>query len=123
MQTDYLTRKVQPLQHRRQKKPLSEEVASMYKVLTVTICVLGVSAIVSYLYINSLSPAKGYQLKQLQVDYENLMSESRDLERAIINAQSFNNIEETDEIGEMEIVNSDEFTYVDEDNKVAKNNE
>lgn len=123
MQADYLTRKVQPLQHRRQKKPLSEEIASMYKVLTVTVCVLGISAIVSYLYINSLSPAKGYQLKQLQIDYENLMSKSRDLERAIINAQSFNNIEETEQIGDMEEVESDEFTYIDEDNKVAKNDE
>lgn len=123
MQADYLTRKVQPLQHRRQKKPLSEEVASMYKILTITVCFLAISTIVSYLYINSLSPAKGYHLEQLRVDYENLMSESRDLERAIINAQSFNNIEETDEIYEMEKVSSDEFTYIDEDNKVAKNNE
>ncbi len=118
---DPLTRKVQPLSHGKERKPLSREIQSMYKILTVTVCVLSVSATLSYLYINSLKPAKGYTLKQLQIDYENLESENRDLEKKIIDARSYIQLENGRDLDGMENADNGDFSYVDE-SKVAKNN-
>jgi len=111
---DPLTRKVRPIQKRKRGKPLSEEIRSMYRILTITLCILGSATVFTYLYVNSLKPAKGYQLKQLQLDYEQLQSEKRDLERQIIDAQSFINLEESDTILEMDEVDNDEFSYTED---------
>lgn len=118
---DPLTRKVQPLSRGKERKPLSREIQSMYKILTVTVCILSISATLSYLYINSLKSAKGYTLKQLQIDYENLESENRDLERKIIDARSYIQLENGQDLDGMENADNDDFSYVDE-SKVAKNN-
>ena len=117
---DPLRRKVQAIRHRKKQKPLSEEIRSMYKLLSVTLTILGLASIFSYLYINSLKPAKGYHLKQLQLDYEELQSDQRDLERKIIESQSFINMEEEETILEMEPAERDEFSYV-EDSAYAQN--
>ena len=116
---DPLLRKPKPIRKRKQRKPLSEEVKNMYRVLTVTIIILGIASTSAYLYTNSLKPAKGYTLKQLQIDYEELQSDQRDLERQVIDAQSFINIE--DEIPtEMEESSSADFSYA-EDSSYAQN--
>lgn len=118
---DPLTRKVQPLNKRTGRKPLSAEIKSMYKILSITVFALCLSATLSYLYINSLKPAKGYTLKQLQTDYENLQSEGRDLERKIIDARSYYELKNTEELKNME--NNTEFSYVDESNVAKKDDE
>lgn len=118
---DPLTRKVRPLSRRKDKKPLSEEVKSMYRVLTVTVAILGITTTLSYLYLSSLKPAKGYTLKQMQIDNENLQAENRDLEREIIDARSYIQLQNSDELKNMETANGSDFSFVDESN-VAKNN-
>lgn len=91
----------------------------MYRILTITVVILGLTATGAYLYTNSLKPAKGYTLKQLQIDYEELQSEQRKLERQVIDAQSFINIE--DEIPtNMEESTSTDFSYT-EDSSYANN--
>ncbi len=118
---DPLARKVRPLSRRKDKKPLSEEVKSMYRVLTVTVAVLTVSVTLSYLYLNSLKPAKGYTLKQMQVDNASLQSENRDLEREIIDARSYIQLQNSDELKGMETADGSQFSFIDDSN-VAKNN-
>jgi hypothetical protein len=118
---DPLTRKVRPLSRRKDKKPLSEEVKSAYRLLNVTVAILGVSATLSYLYLNSLKPAKGYTLKQMQIDNEQLQAENRDLEREIIDARSYIQLQNSKALKGMESADGSEFSFVDESN-VAKNN-
>ncbi len=118
---DPLTRKVRPLSRRKDKKPLSEEVKSIYKLLTITLTILSVTVTFSYLYLNSLKPAKGYTLKQMQIDNEKLQSESRDLEREIIDARSYIQLQNSDELKGMETADGTEFSFVGDSN-VAKNN-
>ncbi|MEK7146488.1 MAG: hypothetical protein AAB802_04920 [Patescibacteria group bacterium] len=120
MPADPLRRKVRPLQKRKRRKPLSEEIRSMTRVLSFTLLFLGVTTIFSYLYLNSLKPAKGYQLKQLEIEQEQLESEQRDLERQIIEAQSFLNLEGKNEVLEMDAAEEDDFSYV-EDSNYAQN--
>ncbi len=117
---DPLTRKVRPLSRRKDKKPLSEEVKSMYRLLTVTVAILSITTTFSYLYLSSLKPAKGYTLKQMQIDNEQLQSESRDLDREIIDARSYIQLQNSDELDGMETANGSEFSFVDDSN-VAKN--
>jgi hypothetical protein len=107
---DPLLRKPRPVKRRNRRKPLSEEVKSGYRILLITLIILGTAATCVYLYMNSLKPAKGYTLKQLQIDYEELQSEQRDLERDIIEAQSFINIEE-EVPDEMTESTDDDFSY------------
>ena len=110
---DYQTRKPRPIKRRKRRTPLSQEVRSMYKILTVTLIILGLATTGTYLYLNGLKPAKGYTLKQLQLEYEDLQSEQRQLEHQVIDAQSFITIEE--EIPtEMEESEDDDFSFVDE---------
>lgn len=117
---DPLHHKVRPLKRRSKKKPLSEEIRSVYKLLSITLATLAFVAFFSYLYVNSLKPAKGYQLKQLQLDYEELQSEKRNLERKIIDSQSFINLEKDDSLKKMENAENNEFTYVEESPYAAK---
>ncbi|MBU0981638.1 hypothetical protein KKC94_03005 [Patescibacteria group bacterium] len=112
MKYDPLQKRIQPSYKRKKRKPLSEEISQMYKILVVTLTVLGIATIFSYLYVNSLKPAKGYELKQLQLDYEELQSEKRDLERQIIDAQSFQNLETDEKIQEMNPAENDKFTFI-----------
>ncbi|MBI4127406.1 hypothetical protein HY463_01730 [Candidatus Peregrinibacteria bacterium] len=92
----------------------------MHRILTVTVCVLSIGATLSYLYINSLKPAKGYTLKQLQIDYENLQSENRDLERQIIDARSYIQLEAGQNLDDMENADNGEFSYVKNNNEQAR---
>lgn len=119
---DPLTRKVRPLTRRKEKKPLSEEIKLAYKLLTVTVAILSISATFSYLYLSSLKPAKGYTLKQMQIDNEQLQSESRDLERQIIDARSYIQLQNSNELKDMEAVDGSEFSFIGDSN-VAKNND
>lgn len=113
---DPLTRAVKPIQHRRKKTPLSEEIKSAYKTLLITLTILGVGASGIYLYTNSLKPAKGYALKELQANYEALQSEQRKLNQKVIEAQSFLQIEQNDRIESMQNIDDQPTSYVDESN-------
>lgn len=74
-----------------------------------------------FLYTNSLKPAKGYTLKQLQIDYETLSAESRSLDHRVIEAQSFIHLEGEDTVETMEAMNQDEFSYAENDSGFAYN--
>jgi len=114
---DPLTHKVRPPKTRKRRKPLSEEVSNMFRVLTVTLIILGISSTGTYLYMNSLKPAKGYTLKQLQLNYEELQADQRALEHQVMEAQSFMmTIEENSLLEDMKAANNDEFTFIDDNN-------
>lgn len=115
-------RTVKPLKWRRERKPLSEEVRTTYRTLTVTLTILGLVTMMSYLYMNSLKPAKGYELKQMQIDYEMLQSELRDLERQVVVAQSFLTIEGNELLESMEPTETNQFSFVD-DSPIARYSE
>lgn len=114
-----LHRAVRPVQHRRTKKPLSEEVQAAFKTLLITVVVLGLSTSGTFLYVNSLKPAKGYLLKELQADYDALESVQRKLNQEVIEAQSFINIQNSDVLHHMEVAKKGETAYID-DSPVAE---
>ena len=74
-----------------------------------------------FLYMNSLKPAKGYALKQLQIDYDTLSAESRSWDHQVIEAQSFINLEEDDFVDDMEEMDQDDFSYADSEFGFAYN--
>ncbi len=119
---DPLTRPVKPVRRRKTRRPLSEEIRGMYWFLSIFLLVLGCATIVGYLYLNSQKSAKGYMLKQLQLDYESLSSENRELDHQVIDAQSFNEIEEKVQVDDMEDPAPDEVTYS-QDSDYAQNTE
>jgi hypothetical protein len=81
---------------------------------------LGLSTSGVYLYTNSLAPAKGYELIQLQVDYEDLQSDLRKLDRQVIEAQSFINLQQSDVLHKMHVAQTHDLSYV-EGGNVAEN--
>ena len=109
---DPLTRPVRPIQHRRAKKPLSEEIVNAYRTLLITVTVLGLGTMSAYLYTNSLRPAKGYTLNELQTDYEDLQSTQRKLNQQVIEARSFIHIQKSDVLNLMEVAKKDETAYI-----------
>lgn len=111
---DPLTHAVRPLKWRRKRHPLSEEVRSTFRLLSVTLLVLVISTMTSYLYLNSLKPAKGYELKQLQLDHESLQSDNRKLDRQVIEAQSFLNLSNSEVLRKMQVAESSTFSYIEE---------
>lgn len=113
---DPLTRAVKPIRHRRTKTPLSVEIKSAYRTLVITLTILGVGATGVYLSTNSQRLAKGYELKELQANYEALQSEQRKLNQKVIEAQSFLQIEENDRIESMQNIEDQPTSYVDDSN-------
>ncbi|MBT4384688.1 hypothetical protein HOD30_02985 [Candidatus Peregrinibacteria bacterium] len=113
-------RPVREVKRRQRRKPLSEEIHSMYRLLTVTIIILGVTCTGAYLYTNSDNSAQGYTLKQLQIENETLQSEHRKLEHRVIEAQSFIQLEGEETIEDMTETENADFTYLDEDGGLAK---
>lgn len=118
---DPLIRATRQIASRKKIKPLSEEVASTYRILTVTLAVLILATTGSYLYLNTLKPAKGYELKQLQAEYEDLQSELRKLNQQVIEAQSFVNLNGTDAINQMD-TNDGQVSYTQDDSFAQKPN-
>lgn len=108
---DPLTRSVRPFKWKRSRKPLSQEIQTTYRVLVVTLLFLGTATTGTYLYMNSLQPAKGYELKQLQIDYEAMQSDLRKLERDVVEAQSFINLEQNDVLKKMRIAEGHDLSY------------
>ncbi len=89
------------LQRRRQgkiipkKKPLSKEVKKSITWLTFTLIFLTVILSIVYLLNTTQSNQKGYALKQEQIKKEQLELQKRQLVNQIIEAMSFNKIEDS----------------------------
>lgn len=75
------------------KTPLSIEIKKSVYMLIFTLLSIIVLVSIVYLLNSSQSTQKGYSLKQQQLEKDNLIEESHDLVRKIIQAQSFSNIE------------------------------
>ncbi len=118
---DPLTRQIQPIKRRIRKTPLSVRIQQSFRVLVALLILIGGTSMTLFLYTNSLKPAKGYILKQLQLNYEKLSSESRNLEYKMIEAQSYINLEEKDSIKYMEEMNSENFKYAESESGFAYN--
>ncbi len=118
--TDPLLRTVRPFKWKRNRKPLSLEIRNTYRVLMGAILFLGIATTTSYLYMNSLAPARGYELKELQTDYESLQSDLRKLDRQVVEAQSFINLEQNSVIRKMHIAENHDLSYI-EGGNIAEN--
>ncbi len=119
---DPLTRQVKPVSHRTRRKPLSEEVQQIYRLLTGTLVLMIIGSTVGLLGINSQRAAKGYTLQQLQLTYETLSSDKRQIEHQLTEAQSINNMDtESALIKQMTFLEKSALTYIDEDSSLAQN--
>jgi len=117
---DPLGRRAQPIRKRTKRKPLSEEIRSTYHLLLVVLVLLGLGSSGMYLYLNGLKSAKGYTLQQLESDFEALSSEQRALDHQVMEAQSFNKIQETEQIETMQESSSEDLTFLKQANKFAQ---
>jgi len=117
------TKKNRSKKRKTSKSPrlLSEEINSTYTLLTWTLVVMILVLGLTYLYVSSQKSAKGYLLKELQIDYESLTSESKDLENQLIDAQSFKQIEETNAVEYMAEPQREEFSFIEGEKKIARN--
>jgi hypothetical protein len=119
MMMDPLHRKVRPLERRKKRRPLSEEIKNGVRVLSLSLVILGFIGMGGFLRVSSQKSVMGYTLQQLQVDYETLSSERRILEAKIIQAQSYQKIGQTEILNEMESPEKPAVSYVDGSSHVA----
>lgn len=105
-----------PFKWKRCRTPLSQEVRNTYRILSITLMLLATVTTSAYLYVNSLKPAKGYELEQLQSDYEALQSDLRKLKRKVIEAQSFLHLKTEENLDNMETAETETYTFVEESN-------
>ncbi len=117
---DPLLRTVRPFKWKRSRKPLSLEIRNTYRVLMGALLFLGIATTSSYLYMNSRAPARGYELKELQTNYESLQSDLRKLDRQVVEAQSFINLEQNTVIRKMHVAENHDLSYV-EGGSLAEN--
>jgi cell division protein FtsB len=117
---DPLQHRVAPPRRRKRRVPLSQEIRSVYRLLLVTVVMLGVGSTIAYLVVNSDNSAKGYTLQQLQSDYERLQAEQRKLEHQVIEVQSYIHLEAEESLDDMESSTSDDITFTEEDYGVAQ---
>jgi len=82
-----------------------------------------VASVLGYLYISSQKAAKGYLLKQLQIEYEDLTVESKTLDSELLEVMSITNINETEPVANMEQPDSEEFSFINNNAAVAQSNE
>ena len=85
-------------------RPLSEEIQSAMRLLLILT--------IGFLYNSSLQAAKGYHLKQLQLDYDQLLTKNRELQGDINQAQSIMNLNEDDQILEMQDPTENDMSYM-----------
>lgn len=103
----------------RRIRPLSEEIQSASRLLIWTIGIMFVAMIVIFLYMNSLQSAKGYQLKQLQTDYEVLLKENREFQRKIDEAQSIQQLNEQKTVEQMTVPADEDLSFVGPESDLA----
>ena len=91
----------------------------MYRLLTVTVAILSIYNIFLFIF-EQFKTGERLHIKTNANDNEQLQSESRDLDREIIDARSYIQLQNSDELDGMETANGSEFSFVDDSN-VAKN--
>ena len=116
MKDPYYSRRLQKSKAMRKTqgliRPLSEEIQSVMRLLLATIGGLLVILTIGFLYNSSLQAAKGYHLKQLQLDYDQLLTKNRELQGDINQAQSIMNLNEDDQILEMQDPTENDMSYM-----------
>lgn len=96
----------------RRIRPLSQEIKAASRLLIGTILGMLLATTVGFFYINNVKASKGYQLKQLQIDYEKLLHENRKLQGQLNQAQSIQELEKNETIEGMTEPAEDDFSYV-----------
>jgi hypothetical protein len=104
--------KSKSIRKQRRVRPLSEEIQSTCRLLLTTIGSIMLVLFISFLYVNSRQSAKGYYLKQLQIDHETLIIENRELQGDLNQAQSINTLNEGEKVEDMENPTNEDYTYV-----------
>jgi hypothetical protein len=118
---DPLSHKVKVFKKRRRKKPLSEEIRSVYRLLSVTLILMGVTSTTLILAVNSKQSAMGYTLKELQIQNLELHDDLRNREHLVMLAQSLTQIEQNDLIKNM--TNPDLVAYIDSSGNLAQSSD
>jgi len=83
------------------KNPLSVEIRKSIFMLVFALLAIIVMVSIVYLLNSSQTSQKGYSLEQEQLHKDQLTEQSNDLVSKIIQAQSFKNIESTDQVKQM----------------------
>ncbi len=86
------------------RTPLSKEIKKSITWLLFTLVFLTVILSIVYLLNTTQSSQKGYQLKQEQIQKEQLELQKRDLVNKIIESMSFHKIEQSEIVGTMQKV-------------------
>ncbi len=127
MSKNYYYRNSKRKKKRTKKKPqtrprlLSEEIRSTYFLLLGTITCMLIASILGYLYISSQKSAKGYLLKQLQIEYEDLTAESKELDTQLLEVMSITNIDNEEPVEGMERPEDEEFSFIGDESEYAQN--
>ena len=111
---DPLQYRPKPVRRRTRRKPLSEEIRNMTRALSITLVLLGVFAAGMNLYTNGKSSTHGYNLQQLQSEHQKLQSEYQKIQHEVMEAQSFQNIEENEALDSMKQTQDSETSFVKE---------
>lgn len=111
---DPLARRPKPIRRRKRKKPLSEEIRGMYRLLSITILLMGFVTGGAHLWVNAAKSTNGYELRELQNLQAQLEYESRQLQHMVLLAQSLENLEDDELLEEMLPAETDETSYLED---------
>jgi hypothetical protein len=104
---------------RKRVRRLSEEIHTTTRLLIITIGVLLFASTVSFLYMSSIKAGKGYYLKQLQVEHEELQSDNRELSSDLQDIQAITEIEQSEDVEDMTEPTELNISYVGEPSGLA----
>tara|TARA_B100000315_G_C14276114_1_gene450912 strand:+ start:105 stop:488 length:384 start_codon:yes stop_codon:yes gene_type:complete len=93
-------------------RTLSEEIRSTSRMLIIAITGLFLITSISFFYVSSMKAGKGYTLQQLQLEYEELQSDNREILSELQEAQSIVNLESSEEVDAMDEPENDSVSYV-----------
>lgn len=105
------------------KRTLSQEIRRGTITLTTTLMLLILALSVIYLNINGAKTAKGYMLRQMQLNIQGLESTKHQIDTSLIEAKSFENIQQTDFVQEMIPLSQNEISYIAKPTGLAANTE
>lgn len=100
MDARVLTERMRHVVKRRQ--PLSHEVKRVLKALMVTLSLLFIGLSALFLFQTSKSAEQGFLLRQTKLENEKAKTENRDLKQKVLQAQSFQKIQESKVLKKME---------------------
>lgn len=111
---DPLLRRPKPVKRRTRKKPLSEEIRGIYRLLSVTLFIMAIASSGFHLWVNASKSTNGYELRELQNIQAKLEYESRQLQHMVLLAQSLEQLEDEELIRNMAPAEGEETSFLED---------